>query len=34
MMLISIRRNKEWTDALDSVITQEGADRAHFLIER
>jgi pyruvate dehydrogenase E1 component len=28
------QETKEWTDALDSVITQEGADRAHFLIEK
>ncbi|MDR1994643.1 pyruvate dehydrogenase (acetyl-transferring), homodimeric type, partial [Azonexus sp.] len=28
------QETKEWMDALDGVITQEGADRAHFLIER
>ncbi|UCV28984.1 pyruvate dehydrogenase (acetyl-transferring), homodimeric type [Ferribacterium limneticum] len=28
------QETKEWTDALDGVITQEGADRAHFLIEK
>ncbi|MDR0777258.1 MAG: pyruvate dehydrogenase (acetyl-transferring), homodimeric type [Azonexus sp.] len=28
------QETKEWMDALDGVITQEGADRAHFLIEK
>lgn len=28
------QETKEWMDALDGVIAQEGADRAHFLIER
>ena len=28
------QETKEWMDALDGVISQEGADRAHFLIER
>jgi len=25
---------REWLDALDSVLQQEGAERAHFLIEQ
>ena len=28
------QETKEWTDALDGVIAQEGANRAHFLIEK
>jgi len=28
------QETKEWTDALDGVITQEGAERAHYLIEK
>jgi pyruvate dehydrogenase E1 component len=28
------QETKEWMDALDGVITQEGAGRAHFLIEK
>ena len=28
------QETKEWTDALDSVITQEGPKRAHYLIEK
>ena len=28
------QETKEWTDALDGVITQEGPERAHFLIEK
>ncbi len=31
---IDPQETKEWTDALDSVITQEGAKRAHYLIEK
>ena len=28
------QETKEWTDALDGVISQEGAERAHYLIEK
>ena len=28
------QETKEWTDALEGVITQEGAERAHYLIEK
>ena len=27
------QETKEWTDALDGVISNEGAERAHYLIE-
>ena len=28
------QETKEWMDALDGVITAEGADRAHYLIDK
>ena len=28
------QETQEWLDALSSVVSQEGADRAHFLIEK
>ena len=28
------QETREWIEALDGVIAQEGADRAHFLIEK
>ena len=28
------QETREWMEALDGVIAQEGADRAHFLIEK
>ena len=28
------QETKEWMDAVDGVIAQEGADRAHYLIEK
>ena len=31
---LDTQETKEWTDALDGVITQEGPERAHFLIEK
>ena len=31
---IDAQETKEWLDALEGVVTQEGAERAHFLIEK
>ena len=29
-----VMETREWLDALESVIEQEGAERAHYLLER